>query len=506
MYLTPPDGVPTSVYDKLFETICVSDNLSKSDKALILANSTSDAHGARVTAAWKKALATGRTWVFGPEGTSPINDRLPCNDNQTIIASGKSTLRPVAGSTANPLLFEVNAKTRVRFLNITFDGNRPNLTNFNNLCTNYQATDVVYDGCYWFNTRGIACIFSGCNLSGVINYRTNDCGTLSRSTLVSSDRKQAIAFTSGGTRNFVKNGDHNATGLDSVSVTGQTDFECIGIKVRDGDAGSLYFANNVGLTLDDLDVSNGATGGNGVDVIDCSDIVLGVVRTHGCGAAGVLLAGAIKGAAIGVLHSKNNWQSKGGASPSVHRGGLTFALLPDKVIEDVSLGAGCVIYDDQGGASVTQRHPIGIYKQTPVGGEVSGTFKNIRISAEAVLTGYDGSGVVDDLSVFQTVDLGAVGFPRVMNIADAATFTICPDTQRGQVSVVQINNGYCAALALFPGGTPAELYDPSAKWVNTDTGTDQALYRDAGDGMIKLKNKTGTTKAYVIRMDFQTVR
>ena len=506
---TPPvtGGVPTSLYDKIFETVSVFDYLSSTDKAAVRARTADDTYATRVTTAFRAALASGRTWVLVPEGTYRINDELPCANGQYVVAEGKAVIMPAAGSTANPLLFEVNTKTTVRFLRLTFDGNRSNLTNFNNLCTNYQATDVVYDGCHWSNTRGIACIFSGCNLSGVVNYRTNDCGTLSRSTLVSSDRKQAIAFTSGGTRNFVKHGDHTATGLDSVSVTGQTDFECIGIKVRDGDAGSLYFANNVGLTLDALDVSNGPTGGNGVDIIDCSDIVLGVVRAHGCGAAGVLLAGAIKNVAIAALFSKNNWQSKGGAAPSVHRGGLTFALLPDKVIENVSVGAGCVIDDDQGGASVTQKHPIGVYKQAPVGGEVAGSFKNLRISPDAVLIGYDDSGNEDETATFQTTDIPAVSFPRTMNLADGATFTICKDTVRGQVSVQVI--GVVSAAAAFhlrAGSTTIELYDPNSGFVNTNTGTTSAVYRDAGDGTVKLINKSGFTQLYIIRMDFQTVR
>jgi hypothetical protein len=158
-----------------------------------------------------------------------------------------------------------------------------------------------------------------------------------------------------------------------------------------------------------------------------------------------------------------------------------------------------ICMDDQGAGAVTQRYAIGYI--------VAGTLSNISISENNDLHGYDSGGNPDDLSTFQNnSSFPPVGYPNLFNLADGSTYTLGPDTLRGVIECVQINNTHYGSFWLnYSGLAVAKIADPSAKWQVTDTGLDQALYRDSADSTFKLKNRSGTgTKAYMIRRAYKT--
>lgn len=465
-------------------------NMTPALQARISAGTATDSDGTAVSAAINATLLSGSLAQF-PPGYYPINGRLIAQNDNVLEALGKATLKPINGSTSNPVLIECANKSNVTFIGFSFDGNRPNLAGFNNFVTVFQSTNVVFDRCYWTNTRGIAVIFSGCFESGVRYSRFYDVGTLNRTTGNNSDRKQAIAFSSGGGRNFADFNYFQDVGLDCISFASNgIGNRVIGNTIRINEAGSIYVASETGIRVIGNSVTNGPVGGNGIDVINTKDITIVGNVCIGNGAAGILLAGSITAATVAGNVCKNNFS--GGIS--LHRGGITFDLLPGQVITNVTLSNN-ECYDDQGTGLVTQRYAIGVYN-------TGGTFSNLKIDNNNQLTGYDGSGNVSITDTFQGNDIQAMGFPRFVNINAGSTFTLAPNSVYGEVSVSQLNNSYPAAFSLRNGVGTVELYDPSSRWVNTDTGTDQAVYMDAGDSTFKLKNRTAGTLLYMIRRNF----
>jgi hypothetical protein len=212
-----------------------------------------------------------------------------------------------------------------------------------------------------------------------------------------------------------------------------------------------------------------------------------------CGAAGILVAGDAWNVKVKGNECKNNW--KGGTS--THRGGITLSPTAGKTIKNLTMSDN-ICMDDQGVGAVTQRYAIGYI--------VAGTLSNISISENNDLHGYDSGGNPDDLSVFQNgASFPPVAYPNLFNLADQAIYTIGPDTIRGLFEAVQINNDYYGSFFQnYAGVAVLKIADPSTKWQTTDTGTDQAFYRDSADSIIKLKNKTGGTKTYMVRRAYKT--
>lgn len=439
---------------------------------------------AAIQAADTAAAVAGGT-VFFPPGTYAAA-ALSISSGVVWKGAGMGLSVLLATGSGSPVLLNINAATNVYVEGLTFDGNTGTVTSFNNVTQTFNASRVLFHRCEWRNCRGIALLVSGGDKVGVTYSRFKDCGTYNLTSSLDADRRQAVAFT-GTDSPYVDHCEFDDVGLDAVSMaTGCTDVRVTWNRIGTGYAGSIYVSTAVGGAITGNRVSNGANGGNGIDVPSSTDLAIANNRCRGCGAAGILLAGNCADITLTGNICSNNWM--GGTS--AHRGGITLSAEATETLSNVSL-SGNICFDDQGAGSVTQRYAIGIIS--------GGTFSNITIDKSNKLTGYTSGGVAEITGVFQSDALGLVGYPYAVNLDDAAeTILYTAAAQWGEFSIFQTNGSYYSRWQARENNNALELDDISTQYETTDTGTTQAVYRDSGTNTVRLKNRTGLTRTYVI--------
>jgi hypothetical protein len=454
------------------------------------------ADGVAPAAAINAALARGGEIII-PAGTYILDAPLTPPSNTVIRAVGRVVLKAADGSTGNPLLLGATDKNDITVIGIEFDGNMANITHFNALIQTYRCERVVLDRCRLVNARGIAWYNGDGKQCGPRYCSFENCGTLNRTTGNLADRRQAFASSFGnrslpqGGGNFALFNAFKDVGLDCISFgSGDDDGLIQGNRIRDNDAGSIYVSNSARMRILDNNITNGVNGGNAIDTNSPSDTVISGNVCVGNGAAGILVGANAKRVTVTGNVCKNNWQSRS----STHRGGITFHAPAGATTSEVIL-AGNVCDDDQG-ARTSQNYAIGVV--------AGGTYRNVRIAKDNVLIGRTDAGAIELSGVFQTAGLGVQPYPMNLTLTDQAEIVLTPDSVRGKLTLYQINGNHYAEILLRNGQAPVELLDPSNQWEVADTGATNAVYRDAATGTVRLKNRTGLTRAYMVSFDGTT--
>jgi parallel beta-helix repeat protein len=427
------------------------------------------------------ANGEGKRYFF-PEGTYIFESYASFPSNCIIDGiPGKTIFKIKDGSTANPMLVEVSGKTNVRFCGITIEGNIDNITNFNNICTTYQSSKVTFEFCKFQNTRGVAVIFStDISNSGLRFCDFNNCGTLYLTTDVLTDRKQAIAFTSGTLENnrgnFVDFCNFDTVGSDCISATSQYNFRCVGNIIKKNYAGSIYISSSRNVKASLNEVEN-EFGGNGIDISNCKGVSAVGNTCRKCGAAGILLADSSDATVTGNV-CKNNKQGT-----STHQGGITINSATAGVIMSNITLSGNVCTDDQD--VKTQEYGI----QWVSG---AGSLSDIHVDKSNQLKGNKTAELSSNLHYDGAIDL---------TLAAGESVTVCNSAIYGFLDVVRYNDSVVGRLYLRSNQSPLILNDyTGSKFFNTDTGTEIAVYYDSGTSSIILKNKTAVTRAFKFKI------
>jgi len=440
--------------------------------------------GAILQAIVDYAAANGYNTLFCPAGTYIHEVKVSYPSNMTVIGVPEATIfKAKNGSESNPIVIEVNGKTNVKFKNITIEGNIDNITNFNNYCTIYQSSKVKFEFCKFQNTRGVAVILStDISNSGLRFCDFNNCGTLYLTTSVLTDRKQAIAFTSGTLENnrgnFVDFCTFDTVGLDCISAGSQYNFRALGNIIKKNYAGSIYVSGSRNVKISLNEVEN-EVGGNGIDINACKGVsgVGNICRK--CGAAGMLIADSSDVTLLGNV-CKNNHQGT-----SEHQGGITIhSATAGVVMLNINI-SGNICTDDQD----VKTQDYGIHWLAG-----SGTLQNIHIDRSNQLNGN------------KSVDIsGNLSYDGAVNIALGAgeSVTVCKSDMYGILDVIRYNDSVVGRLYLRSNQSPYILNDyTGSKFFNTDTGTEIAVYYDSGTSSIILKNKTAVSRnfKYILSM------
>jgi parallel beta-helix repeat protein len=422
------------------------------------------------------ANGEGKQYFF-PEGTYIFENYTSFPSNSVIKGvPGKTIFKVKDGSTASPMIVEVNGKTNVKFCGITFDGNIDNITNFNNVCTTYQSSKIVFEFCKLQNTRGIATIFStDISNSGLRFCDFYNCGTLYLTTSVLTDRKQAMAFSNGTLEsnrgNFVDFCTFDTVGLDCISASTQYNFRAIGNIIKKNYAGSIYVSGSRDIKVSLNEVEN-ELGGNGIDISNCKGISAVGNTCRKCGGAGILIADSSDATVTGNV-CKNNHQAT-----SVHQGGITINSATAGVIMSNITLSGNVCTDDQ--EVKTQTYGI----QWLAG---SGTLQDIHMDRSNKLDG-NITSISDNLNYDGT---------KTVALAAGESVTICASNVYAMLDVVRYNDSVAGRLWLRNNGVPVILSDyTGSKFFNTDAGTEIAVYYDSGSSSIILKNKTAVSRNF----------
>lgn len=438
------------------------------------------------TSAVQAALDAGASAVLIPDGTYLCDLLTVPADDMRVLGANRSVLKARTNPTSGPVLVSVSGRADVSFEGVVFHGNTGTITSFNNVVQVFNSNRILFNRCEWTETRGIACLSSGGTRTGVLNSYFKNCGIYNRTSTLDADRRQAFACT-GTTEAYAINNDFEEVGLDCISFASSSD-DCVasGNRIRNNDAGSIYVASTSGFIVTGNNISNGSNGGNGVDVFASDSGVVSNNFVHGCGGSGILLANCARVVAAANV-CQNNYQSATG----VHKGGITLSG-NSGTLEDITL-TGNVCNDTQGVGSVTQRYAIGVYSS-------SATYRNIRISISNELTGYTSGGAVSSTAIFENTDLGMVGYPYTFNLADTSEVTLYTANTGtyGTFEVFQVNGSAYGRFFMRPSLAPLELDDPGSNYETTDTGSTQAVYRDSGSNTVRLKNRTGLTRTYVV--------
>lgn len=438
------------------------------------------------TAAVQAALDAGANEVLIPDGTYLCDLLTVPADDMRIVGSNRSVLKARTNPASGPVLVSLSGRADVSFEGVVFHGNTGTITSFNNVVQVFNSNRVLFNRCEWTETRGIACLSSGGTRTGVLNSYFKNCGIYNRTSTLDADRRQAFACT-GTTEAYAINNDFEDVGLDCISfATASDDCAAHGNRIRNNDAGSIYIASTSGFVVTGNNISNGSDGGNGIDVYASDSGIVSSNFVHGCGGSGILLANCARVVAASNV-CQNNYQSATG----VHKGGITLSG-NSGTLEDITL-TGNVCNDTQGVGNVTQRYAIGIYSS-------SATYRNIRISISNELTGYTSGGAVSSTAIFENTDLGLTGYPYTFNLADTseATLYTANTGTYGTFEVFQVNGSAYGRFFIRPSLSPLELDDPGSNYETTDTGSTQAVYRDSGSNTVRLKNRTGLTRTYVV--------
>jgi hypothetical protein len=430
----------------------------------------------------KAANSGGNIKVTAGSGVF-LSSSFSLNSNTELSGSLSTTIKSIDDNGGGWLLLNINGKENVKISGITFDGNTSGNTSFNSVNLIFNSSKIRFSECKFINCRGISTFASGGEDLGMFKCDFEDCGTYNLISGSNSDRKQAFAC-SGVKGAYAKDCTFKNIGLDCISfATNCTDVTASGNTIDTNYAGSIYISNVNKFKVFGNTVNNKTGGGNGIDCVNSTN---GEVFGNHCfenGAAGILFSDCSNVECFG-NECWNNYQS----ANSVHRGGITISSLA--ACDNINIH-GNTCFDDQGEGSVTQRYSIGVYTS-------GGSYSRVRIDENNNFRGYNSAGVESLNDVFQNNDLGFCGYPIQANLADQAELRLFAlDSAVSEFSVIQVNNDYYGKFYSRLGFDATKVLDTDDAFVITDTGTSQAVYND--NGVLKLKNRTGTTRSYLIQ-------
>lgn len=439
--------------------------------------------------------AVGNTLVL-PSGTALLSQNLVIPSGIKIVGvAGQTWLKPYASNTSSPLLIDIDSEENIYIDGVGFDGDILNITGMEDSVTVTDSARVVFDNCKWIDTKGRGVLFTSVDESGVKNSRFKDCGLYHLTSLDDGDRRQAIAYTGGGYGNFAKDNVFDGIGLDSISIgsggsSGEEGFDVSNNKIKSGHAGSIYIAGAHEFICTNNYVSNGSTGGNGIDIFFSKDGVVSNNVCNGNGASGILLADVERTVVSGNT-CKNNWAG----STSTHKGGITLhaTSTTGREVADITI-TGNFCDDDRGDSNTTQLY--GVY----VIGEKE-YFKRVKIDNSNHLVGrFTDGDRADENALYNPNAINITEFPQLFLLDDNATRTLCTDQIRGELVVINLNSSHYCLASLRLNQPPDQLLDPSSHFASSDAGSGvTALYRSSTTTNIVLKNRTGLDgRAYMV--------
>lgn len=357
-------------------------------------NATDDSAAlqAAITAA---APIGGAVVITGSAATTPatclLSAAVQMAAGTSLIATpGTVILKQKTGNTTG--LIGATNVSNVYVFGVTVDGGGKDFAVANNLTGIFgggtPADNVVFDRVRFQHSRGIAMEAStSVTNSGVINSYFTDIGNHWKTTALTADRQQALAFCCGTTANshgnFARNNYFEDIGLDAISAGHQHDFDASGnvCSLADGQITAVW--NNpqpvafgaciYGTTNDAMNILNNRSSGaqgNAIDTASVTDRV--IVGNHldlsGDTGIGVFSSG---NAVISGNISKNGGQWAGAAAAN---GGSGIGLNGALGLVSVS---GNDLLDDQAGA--TQQY--GVFGKSGV------TFTELDIDSSNATTG-----------------------------------------------------------------------------------------------------------------------
>jgi hypothetical protein len=276
--------------------------------------------------------------LFIPPSSSAclISKKLLLSSPVTIFAyPGTVVLKPMSGSTSNPLLLNIVNVNNVTVYGVTFDGGGASNGNPNNIINVGDSKNVLFNTVKVQNTRGIGMLIFSSSNTGIIYSTFSNIGMFWQTSLQAIDRHQAIAFTNATSeKNYAIGNFFTNIGLDALSFTHQTDFVAQGNRCQlalatpqyntgmIGAGGAypacIYSDNNTSVTI----VQNVADSapGNGIDVgTSSSNLIISDNYVTGSGGSGIAIDGVSQFSVTGNI-TINNLQN----SSDCHQGGISF--------------------------------------------------------------------------------------------------------------------------------------------------------------------------------------
>lgn len=271
-----------------------------------------------------------------PDRAFTLHKALAIPSQFHLIGSHNTELIASPMNKGKTLLLTINNTEDVIIERIRFNGNKDALEGFTNVVIVYKSSQVRFEDCHFFDTRGIALLFStAISHSGVINSSFYDCGTVNRKTGNRADRRQAIAFCCGemedNLNNYVIQSRFHNVGLDCISLSSQKWGRILNNTFISNDAGTIYLTRCDGVIVHGNIIANGPQGGNAVDTINNQNLIISNNLVSDAGASGVLVAGEESKVIVNgnIIRNHNNNQA------TQHRGAFTMDTHKGTHISDV---------------------------------------------------------------------------------------------------------------------------------------------------------------------------
>lgn len=245
---------------------------------------------------------------------------------------GSATIKPTAGNVTQPLLLNFSNSTDGGVYGLVIDGGGQDFPNTGNVVQAFNASHFVLDNVTVQHTRGIGYLLStSITNSGVRNSTFRDIGNHWKTTIVPTDRQQAVAFCCGVTANsfgnFATGNYFSDIGLDGVSATAQNDFLAsenrfemannqTTLLATSAYAGAVYGSLDTQITVTN-NIVNGLSG-NGIDIANTTNAIVTGNLVTGSGSAGISIS-VVGNAVVTGNETINNAQAvflnaKGGIS------------------------------------------------------------------------------------------------------------------------------------------------------------------------------------------------
>jgi parallel beta-helix repeat protein len=409
---------------------------------------------------------------LSPSSTCILSKALTITSPITLYATpGTVTLKAQGLNISNPVLMYINGASNVTVSGITFDGGGSNLTNTNSVIEVLNSSHVLFTQVTVQNTRGVGIIVVSSSTTGITYSTFSNIGMYWQTSLQSSDRHQAIAYTnSTSQKNYVESNFFTNIGLDSISFTQQTDMVVIGNRCQLALATPQYVtlasagnwpacifaqANTSAVIIGNISDS---APGNGVDM-GTSDAGLVITGNYiiGSGGGGIALSGTT-GFTVTGNYVLNNFQN----SSDCHEGGISLSNALSEGVVSSNLAT-----DTQG--SKTQLY--GVYGMTAC--STTTTLTNVQIDTNNQLAGNKTSsfgGSISGPSAISTA-LGPNGFVT-------GVF--------GQ-SASDVTNG----ISRITTNPSIYMYNTAQDGMWIDDGTHKWAYAQDGSGNLKLTREAG---------------
>ena len=465
------------------ERVSVLRGISTTEWSGIRAGTNSKAFHVGINDMLAQMGAIGYGDLYFPAGFYGVGAPLSVPSNVSISGvRGRTWLRPEYNPAGGTMLLNVSGRENVTISGLGFDGRMPSMDNFVNTVVVFQSSDVVFEDCTWKDCKGIAVIFSS-NVarSGVRNSRFSNCGTHNLVTGNNSDRRQAVALSSGTLAlnlfNFVEDCHFEDIGLDAISISNQSHFTAARNKLNRNYAGGIYDSGSIYTSVTGNHLVN--CGGNAIDVngADYGIYSNNVIRNPV--AAGVMLAGELTGSVVVGNMIRGAMQNPA----TLHKGAITLDPVPGIINHVVISGNVCEGNNGWGFYVRPGATPQGAIYIDPASNHFANNALGAVMSSDSAFVG----------SVGKT-GTSVSGGGGTMKIIPATSSTTNPNH-----AIIEVVNTSTSQIGVFlaRGTSPMQkLLDPGSVYEATDTGTETAVYYDSVSGNIMLKNRAVSAATY----------